>query len=631
MSKHKKYTVRKKGLGKPYEYVISSNDKFKLPISENVSVTVVGAGGGGAGAVYDNITTPNVLNFYSAGGGGGGCGEKKVLNLKKCYKPLSFSIKVGKGGIGGIGGLLNTATNGQNGQESSICINKNKYKVGGGGGGFIGSSSKNGGNGGFAGGGGGGGLNIGGIGGQSLYGIQAGQNGYSATSPVSVFMDGGDGTLNTGSGGIGSSFILNGAVLTVGGGGGGCLTGIGGSCEQPAISCVSTNCDLYGGGGGGGAGFNLDSVGGANGANGQDGQVIIVGTPIIFEIEEHGTNKCKIDIVNREDGVIVSSEFSGRIDIPRSINANSLDDCSASNPSFIGGNNYNNITGLVCDNPNIIDYTYVIATTYKFFIGNLPPPPIIYINLEIGGGGGAGGNANGGGSGGGGSGGVAKIISNLVYNTIIVRKLFGIVGGPGTQTNLIGGSTGICFIYADENGKINTLDTHVVGGHYGHGSSRFNMGYCGNGGSSIQGYGGGGGGAFGANKDIPGCEGGFGVLGTGYPGGNVTANQTGLGAGGNGAGPYGGKGGNTRAGIDSYAGSGGGGGGPNSYNYGGNGGDGTTNDNGGVNCPSDSYCGKNGGYSGGGGGGGVPLESGVKTGGNGGSGYIRIFFSTTMI
>lgn len=598
MSKQKCKKLEKE-IGKKYNYVVSSNDKFYLPMSENITITIIGGGGGGGGALYDN-TNDNVANYYSAGGGGGGCGEKRIFYIKKCLQPLRLSINIGKGGLGGIGGILGKSLNGQNGQETTIHINKRKYKARGGHGGYFGTSSKNGGNGGMGGGGGGGGFTTGGLGGSELYGIPKGENGQSNTSPQTVFMDGGSGSLNPNSGGIGKSFALNGSVYNVGGGGGGCLTGIGGSCDIPAITCIGESCELAGGGGGGGAGFDLSFVGESNGANGQNGQVTITGMPIIYKTKKC-SKQCKIT------NSTVENLITNVIAVQKSIVPN-VASCEYSNPCYVTGSYYGNRIFDICNYTNYMDLTSIVATMYKFY--RKP-----FLSIEIGAGGGRGGNAfefKNTGGGGGGSGGIINLLSSFDISSFdtstLTYKLIAIIGGPGTQQNKDGGPTSACFSYMVNPNKSIYIPQSSLGGSAGE-DVTFLTGDCAVGGIAIEGYGGGGSGTVTSGVYFP-CDGGLGLLGFGSPGNFVRHGE-----GGSGGGPYGGRGG----GADTNSSSGGGGGGGsgiNSYNIGAYGG---TYDL----VPGIA------GYSGGGGGSaGHGTNNTDRTGGDGGAGYVKISLSS---
>jgi hypothetical protein len=228
-----------------------SNGTFNSPVSQNISVLLVGGGGGGG----------------SQTGGGGGAGEYEY-NSSFAIASSSYSVVIGSGGASNTAGNSTTfstliALGGGRGGEYSVNGGTGASGGGGGGGasnttGGTGTNGYNGGNGTavdgsnrYATGGGGG---AGGVGG----------NGVSGT--------------NAGVGGVGISNSISGTSImySCGGGGSWDTTGASGGCSS-AGSGASTGG--YGGngtanrGGGGGGSRTSGNAGGTGGS----GIVIIYG------------------------------------------------------------------------------------------------------------------------------------------------------------------------------------------------------------------------------------------------------------------------------------------------------------------------------------------------------------------
>lgn len=574
------------------------SQKIKIPVCDNLSIILVGGGGGGAGALFDNITN-NFDDVYSSGGGGGGNAENVLLGVCDLKKPIEVKVKIGKGGKYGIGGINNIAKNGGNGCSTKIRIWNKIYKAHGGKGGFIGVSSQYGGNGGRGyngGGGGGGGYLQGGEGGKNFNNNYMGQNGFNRDS-INNFMSGGVGYNNPNSNASGSIISINSSKLGyVGGGGsgGGLNGGQGGICGPNPGGSGS----LYGSGGGGGAGFNLQSINGANGGAGANGVVIIR----YKKCNDKKNRPCcskNHDIKIKKN--VSFDEYMDKLENIQVIMSNDVkiaDDipCLTLNPMYIkSGVNQNVNIGQIAGQLQLYN---------------------IKITAVGGGGGGASGgnpvsrtgNNNGGGGGGGGSGFQVEYYQEFVSSETILNYTIGIGGlGQDHSTDALDGKpTNFSLSGMQEPLKANGGGRGING--YLRDGGKGGDGYCGGGGGGggspeNQNKEGGNGGAYGTGNDI---------MMNGKPGQKYTGTYTGYG--GDGGCPNSGKGGV----ISSFGGCGGGGGGEG----GGDGGAGFTRFDNGKNGLEGS---------GSGGGGGPGTGPGILVhnsfGGNGGSGYIKIEFS----
>lgn len=425
-----------------------------------------------------------------------------------------------------------------------------------------------------------------------------GQNGFNSDS-VDNFMSGGSGYNNLDSGGNGSIISIDVGKLGYvggGGGGGGKGGGKGGICSPNS----GGNGEIYGSGGGGGAGFNIQSINGANGGSGANGIVIIKykKRQVICDQNERSKIKIKRNILYMDD-TLDNNQLNENI----GLRIAPTNQCLPLNPTILihGKNEILHIAQMASQ----LGLNKVTITA-----------------SGGGGGGGYGGNpcdenhrSTGGGGGGGASGSVI-IVEKLITPGMIINYTVGEGGlGGGTINNPGDAEDGY-----QTNFIIGDLMETIEGGKAGLNGSGCNGGI---GGSGDFGGGGGGGGSI-INEDESGGKGGSGgngIIQSGCPGQDYIRDGTGNGGNGGCLVPNCnidstftcGKGGV----VSSFGGCGGGGGGIG----GGKGGAGL--------YPSDSA--KNGtdgtGSGGGGGPGGGPLPIIHPTsGGNGGSGYIKLKF-----
>ena len=241
-------------------YTFISDGTISVVSDVNVSVLVVAGGGGGGGTI-------------AGGGGAGGL----IYNSNYSLTPGTKTITVGDGGIGGLGWNYypNFGANGENSVFDSLTA------IGGGGGHYNSYAS--------TGGSGSGGsytpYNIG-ANGTTGQGNKGG-NGDS-TSNVAGGGGGAGGVganssgINSGNGGVGLAYDINGTLVYYAGGGGGGtrnagvagIGGLGGGGSGTKTSSKAGNGLANTGGGGGGAGYtggNSSLLGG----NGGSGVVII--------------------------------------------------------------------------------------------------------------------------------------------------------------------------------------------------------------------------------------------------------------------------------------------------------------------------------------------------------------------